>query len=456
MANSARNSSYDRFILGGFDPSRYNGSIWIENNAYYRLQNELAALRNNPKTANPKRLLDLIAEMQHTWGLERQHFQDTLERILADCESELRRLYDEGQKQYDQLAKEISNLRQQVKRQQDNQREIEEAIKKIKEDANRDKQIAAFYRSQAIKEYNVIKEDPYWIKYNGRDLNELNVKINMLCNEQSSASLQSFALDIVSIIQAGQIEVEKKRIEYIDELTEANIQIDQALQIVKHYSNDLYFDSDAEHPEDKIDVNHWSFGEFSRIENLICNELCPRMRNSTTTHGYMVENLKEDRKLLKNAIQQLDELVSSAVTAGFNSKRRCSLAYEISVELVQQYYFKVTLHGFDDDDNRLGYVVYMNNPSLNMNLRLILNPIPGGDVIRTYCHYKYNQYIDNNLEQLYFENILKSLRMLGLNIYQSNLQNDTDASQQIVDEIIPSTNRIHLSTLLKAQTRVNN
>lgn len=456
MANSARNSSYDRFILGGFNPSQYNGNIWIENDAYNRLQNELAALRNNPKTANPKRLLDLIAEMQYTWGRERQHFQDTLERIFADCENELRRLFDEGQRQYDQIEKEISNLRQQVKRQLDNQRKIEETIKNIKEDVNRDKQLSAFYRTQAIKEYNVIKEDPYWIKYNSRALNELNVKINMLCNEQPSASLQSFALNIVSIIQAGQIEVEKKRIEYINELAEANAQIDKALQIVKHYANDLYFDSDDEHPQDKIDVNHWSFGEFSRIENFICKELCPRMRNSTTTPGYMVENLREDRNLLKNAMQQLDELVSSAVTAGFNSKRRCSLAYEIAVELVLQYYFKVTLQGFDDDDDRLGYVMYMNNPSLNMNLRLILNPIPGDDVIRTYCHYKYNQYIDNNLEQLYFENIRKSLRMLGLNIYQPDLQNDMDTSQQIVDEIIPSTNSIHLSTSLKAQTRVNN
>ena len=443
-------SEYDRYIWGHWNPETHS-DIYLDNNAYDRLMHELSVLRKKPQKANPQRMLDLIAQMQQTWDRERQQYQTVIDQILAECEEELNRLYSEGKKQYDLLAKEISNIRQQIKRQQEQQQELKRNIDAIEREADRDKQIAHLNCQQAIEMFDSIKEDPYWKKYNVRDLNELVLKVNQINNTSPAVVLQTIALDIMTVIKAGQKEVDHKRIEYLSELAQANGQIDQALQLISHYENDLYYDSDSDNPQEKIDIDYWTYNEFSSLVHYIREVIVPRMRNSTITPGYMVENLRQDRELLKGQIERIDRIVPLAITSLRNSKTRVQLALLATSELVRQYYFTLTLDGYDDDDDRLGYVVYLNNPALNINLRLVLNPVHGSDNIDTICHYAYNRYIDYNIEQKLYDDIKKTLLDLGIVLSETEKRGQTFSSQQDEDEIVPSTDRIHLSEHLKAQ-----
>lgn len=446
MARSAR-KEYDRFIWGHWNPET-SSSIYLQNEAYHRLQNELSSLRNSPKLADPKRLLDLLSQMQQTWNLERQQYQKTIDSILTECQNEFKKFSDEVQLRYSGLAEELNRLQKQLERQRECQKQLEHDIQRINREADRDKKVAERYCRAAHEQFLTIKDDPCWIKYNLQVLNEIILMVSQFNAEQPSATLQAAASSVLCKIEAGKSVVEKKHFEYLDEHTKAIGQIERALQQIDHYENDLFFDSDCKTPQNKVDINHWTYDEFSRIAHYIRKELCPRMKDSTTLPGYMIENLKKDREELSERMKQLEKLVRDAIIAGQNSKRRNLLAYMAADVLKEQYYYLLTLDGYDDGDDRLGYVIYMYSTALNTSLRLILNPVSGASSIQTILSYRFSNYIDHGLEEVLYNDIRKTLESLGIRL--DNPHNIDDILELDIAEIEHMNNEIHLPKYLKA------
>lgn len=448
MARSAR-SEFDGYIYGHWDPNTHGG-VFLRNDAYRRLQNELATLRRNPQLADPTKLLNLINEMRQAWDYERNQYSKTIENILNEFRAELDRLERENNQNYTQLKAGLKSLQKQVERQRKRQEEIEKAINEIHNESNKDIRLANLYRKQAVAQLQSIIDSPYWRKYNEDTLNELITRVNWQFNqEQHPAALQAAALEVLAKIPAGQKLVDQKRLNFAVELDKANTQIEHALGLIDHYEHELFFDSDSQNPQDQVDVDYWTWGEFARVTHFVREELCPRMKNSETTYGYLIDDLKKDCDELKKAMENLEEIVSFAITAGVSSKRRCDLGQTISDNLNQQFYYDTILQGFDDDDNRLGYVLYMQCKCNDMDMRFIFNPIPGSDRIQTICDYRFNKFIDPALEKDHIDKLIELLRSFGIQI---DSMNNGDDMEQNNDEMIPASDEIHLPENLKVQT----
>lgn len=371
------------------DP-RHCSKVWIDNNVYADLNNELEYYRLHPTKADVKNLLNLIRRMTEAWQGERNAFK----RMQKDFIKEYNVLVDSANSKTDEIKRlndVILQLDNQVQEQAREQQRINEQINQLIEDKNHTTELARRYINEAIDAYNKIANDSYYSKFVPAQLQALQYlfeKINNL--NLDSAAVQGLAVDALSKIYAMNKEVIRKRVEFdiAYEVVWADAQ--QLCQQYDVWQNDVYFDIESR--RNQVDMAYWSRGLFPQQRDSL-DEICHELEGAQQNPHIDTDKLWEIQQQLELLRKYGEETVNEVLARSRQSEKAEALGNIASLILVEEFHFKVVFVGFNDNDERSAYITQLHNASSGIDMQLVFTPLDSVQIGCT-CQVSFEGYQD--------------------------------------------------------------
>lgn len=417
---------FRRHLYAGWMPENHS-TVWLENGANNELLNELEYLRRHPQNVDPSAILDLLDRMMSSWKEERKefkrimqdminHYQEALDVIELE-EDEINRLQgviDDLQMQLDDMVRVQNNLQHQ--------------IDEINEQREQDRRSAIEYRNEAVEAYNEIANDVYYHKYAPSELMALGHLIQQMDEMGlADAAIQGLSVECLTKIYVMKQQVERMKSEFAMLHT---IVIRQAKELQEQFEcwrDDLFFDPEK---DKHVDVNFWSRGlfaeAFQNVENLIHNlELAPE------ASGYMIENLREDMKMIAAFREEGQTIVEEVLNKGRQSELVEAMGHLSTLVMAEDFLFRLVFQGFNEDDERDSFVVQMANEAMGAKIQFVFTPYSATDIA---CNYRlcFSKYFDELIIRQMANAIFGQFENNGIRIGGGSA---AVGSQNLVDDI---------------------
>ena len=424
---SSVEEDFRRSIYGNADPHKC-GNIWLENGAYDRLNRELAYYRLHPQNADPEALIRLIDEIQSAWNADREAYREHMTHVLTFLENAFDEMR-EREKDYEKLRKLTVRLRKDLDEQMEKQRELERKLSELQQIREQDESQAETLSKMALEELSTVAGDPYFAKYAQEDLLWLESQERYLVEEGlAPAARQALAASILARVYSSRQIVERKRLAFKEAQLLALTEADRILEQFEHWRTQVYFDPGRQH---KADMDWWSFGDFSR-EYGRAKMFADRIRGGELVADYMIADVQDDLRHIEEC-QREGEKIVEAVFNTCNLSEECEqLGLLCAMVLCEDFHFRLVASGFDDGDNRMAYVIQMENVTGDIKLQMVFTPVSQTQSVGTY-QVSFREYTDERMLRSFQGHVETELHENGLNARWQSAGNSPHGAEVVED-----------------------
>lgn len=401
---------WNQFLYGNWDPHSHS-LVWLENGACAELERQLSYYREHPTNVRPDELLLFLSSVMEEWRKDTNRFKAIMEETLAQYGSMLDAMKSR-EKEYKRLKGLLQDLNKKIKEQERRQEQIERRLTLIENERFKANERALELRNEAIDAFNGIVNDPFCQKYAMPEIEAIDQQLKAMDTGQlASEAIQAVAVNALNRIYVVTMLVERQKLEFsaaqLLAETEATLIFDQFV----HWRDDVYFDDARQH---KADMDFWSFQHFSEVMSAVEN-LCQRIRSGERLAGYMVANLENDIRQMKE-LQEEGERTVACVFNSCNISEQCQqLGLLTAIILYEDFHFQLITNGYDEDDLRHGYVIEMENHAMGCKLRFVFSPVSQTQSVGCY-QMSFHDYIDQQLLSSFEQVLLSELQNNGITV----------------------------------------
>ncbi len=420
---------WNQFLYGNWDPHSHS-LVWLENGAYADLERQLAYYREHPTNVRPDELLQFLLSVMEEWRKDTNRFKVIMEEILTQYDRMLDAMKSR-EKEYMRLKGLLQDLNKKIKEQEQRQEQIEQRISLIENERFKANERAVELRNEAIKAFNSIVNDPFCQKYAMPDIEAINQQLKAMDSGQfASEAIQAIAVNTLNRIYVVTMFVERKKLEFAAAQLFADTEATLIINQFVHWRDDVYFDAERQH---KVDMDFWSFQHFSEIMTK-ADVYCQRIRGGELMAGYMVANLEDDIRQMKELQEEGERIVASVFNSCNISEQCQQLGLLTAVILYEDFHFQLVANGYDADDLRHGYVIEMENHAMGCKLRFIFSPVSQTQSVGCYqmC---FHDYIDQQLLSSFEQVLLRELQDNGIPVCKHSGETGKDTWGNVVENI---------------------
>ena len=387
---------WNQFLYGNWNPHSHS-LVWLENGAYAELERQLSYYREHPTNVRPDELLQFLTSVMKEWRKDTNRFKGIMEETLTQYGRMLDTMKSR-EKEYKRLKGLLHDLNKKVKEQEQRQKQIERRLTLIENERFKANERALELRNEAIEAFNGIVNDPFCQKYAMPEIEAIDQQLKTMdTGKLTSEAIQAVAVNALNRIYVVTMLVERQKLEFSTAQllaeTEATLIINQFV----HWRDDVYFDDGRQH---KADMDFWSFQHFGEVMKAV-ESLCQRIRGGEQLPGYMITNLEND-------IRQMKDLNCC------NISEQCQqLGLLTAIILYEEFHFQLVTNGYDEDDLRHGYVIEMENHAMGCKLRFVFSPVSQTQSVGCY-QMSFIDYIDQQLLSSFEQVLLSELQNNGI------------------------------------------
>lgn len=431
---------WNQFLYGHWDPHSSYDYVYLENGAYAELEKQLDYYREHPANVKPDELLHFLSLVMEEWRKDKTRFKTIMDETLEQYGHMLEAMRD-IEKEYRRLKRLLRDLNEKIRRQEQRQEQIEHRLTLIEKERDKAKTRAVELRNEALDAFNGIVNDPFCQKYAMPELEAINQQLKAMDNGQlASEAMQAVAVNALNRVYAVSMLVEHKKLEFAAAQLLADTEATLIINQFVHWRDDVYFDDDR---QNKADMDFWSFQHFGEIMSA-AEILCRRIRGGEKLTGYMVSNLEEDIRQMKELQEEGERIVASVFNSCNISEQCQQLGLITAIILYEDFHFQLVTSGYDADDLRHGYVIEMENHAMECKIRFIFSPVSQTQSVGCYqmC---FHDYIDQQLLLSFEQVLLRELQNNGIPV-RVHKANDKETWGNVVEniEFTPSGNPIRL------------
>ena len=405
---SGEEMHWNQFLYGNWDPHSHN-FVWLENGACTELEGQLAYYREHPTNVNPDELLHFLSSVMEEWRKDKNKFKAIMEETLEQYD----RLLDamkSREKEDQRLKGLLIDLNEKIRQQEQRQEQIERRLSLIENERFEAEARALELKNEAINAFNGIVNDPFCQKYAMPDIEAINQQLLAMDRGQlAPEAMQAVAVNALNRIYVVTMLVERQKLEFSAAQLLADTEASLIVSQFVHWRDDVYFDDNRKH---KADMDYWSFQHFGDVMSAV-KVLCQRIQDGELVAGYMVSDLENDIKKLKDLEKEGERTVASVFNSCNISEQCQQLGLLTAVILYEDFHFQLVANGYDADDLRHGYVIEMENHAMGCKLRFIFSPVSQTQSVGCYqmC---FNDYIDQQLLSSFEHVLLRELQNNGI------------------------------------------
>ena len=416
---------WNQFLYGNWDPHSHS-LVWLENGAYAELERQLSYYREHPTNVRPEELLQFLSSVMEEWRKDTNKFKANMEEILAQYDRMLDAMKSR-EKEYKRLKALLQDLNKKIKEQEQRQEQIERRLTLIENERFKAKERALELKNEAIDAFNGIVNDPFCQKYAMSEIEAIDQQLKSMDTGQlASEAIQAVAVNALNRVYVVTMLVERRKLEFSAAQLLAETEATMIFNQFVHWRDDIYFDDARQH---KADMDFWSFQHFSEVMSAVEN-LCQRIRSGERLAGYMVANLENDIRQMKELQEEGERTVASVFNSCNISEQCQQLGLLTAIILYEDFHFQLVTNGYDEDDLRHGYVIEMENHAMGCKIRFVFSPVSQTQSVGCYqmC---FHDYIDQQLLSSFEQVLLSELQNNGIAVSKQ-----CEAGKQTWDTVV--------------------